>query len=367
MLWQRPLGDGYSGIVVDDERLYTLYREGDDEVAVALDPDTGRTIWTRRHPAPIDVSIHPGSYGYGPRSTPLLLGSRIYTIDFNGRMRCLDKATGEPMWSVDLIAEFGGTVRRWGYACSPLAYGDTVIVLVGGQGAGVVALDRHTGETVWQRHDFENSYASPVLVGVGGQVQLVCFMARDIVGLDPSDGDLIWQHPHENQWRNNIVNPVWGPDNLLFVASEGHGGGRVLEFVRDGATTTVRELWHSRKLRMSHRNAVRIGDYVYATTGDFGPAFFTAVHVRTGRVAWRKRGYAKAALVPVDGRLLVLEETGRLTLATATPEVLTIHGHAQVLSEPAWTPPALVAGRLYLRDRVRVMALELPGDSSVGR
>ena len=50
-VWSRPLGAGYSGIVVDGDALYTMYRDGDDEVTIALDAKSGKTIGEQKHVA----------------------------------------------------------------------------------------------------------------------------------------------------------------------------------------------------------------------------------------------------------------------------------------------------------------------------
>ncbi|MBK8269268.1 MAG: PQQ-like beta-propeller repeat protein [Planctomycetes bacterium] len=100
---------------------------------------------------------------------------------------------------------------------------------------------------VWKRHDFENSYGSPVLISVDGERQLVCLMAREIVAVNPANGDLLWQHPHAGQWLNNIPNPVWGADNLLFVTSEGNAGSRVLKLSRKDNKAAAKEIWSTRK------------------------------------------------------------------------------------------------------------------------
>src|SRR5262245_2741767 len=61
-LWSRELGEGYSGIVVEGGRLYTMYRKPagmlafgkkDQEVVVAMDAATGRTIWEHSYDAPL--------------------------------------------------------------------------------------------------------------------------------------------------------------------------------------------------------------------------------------------------------------------------------------------------------------------------
>ena len=48
-IWERALGAGYSSIVADGGRLFTMYRSGDDEVVVALNAETGATEWEHKY------------------------------------------------------------------------------------------------------------------------------------------------------------------------------------------------------------------------------------------------------------------------------------------------------------------------------
>ncbi len=360
VVWSRPLGEGYSGIAIEDGRLFTMYRDGGDEVVIAADPETGKTLWEHRYAEPIDTQRFAGRYGYGPRSTPLVVGGRVSAIGFNGRMTCLDAVTGREIWSIKLLEKFIATPTRWGYANSPIAHGGNVIVPVGGIGAAFVALDQASGAVRWKRHDFENSYGSPVRIEVDGKEQFVCLMAREIVGFNPENGDLLWRHPHEGQWLNNVPNPVWGDDGLLFVTSEGDAGSRVLRLKGGGREARVSEVWASRKFRVVHRNIIRVGDHVYGSSGDFGATLFSAVDVRTGEVSWRRRDIGRAGMLRLGRRLLILEESGRLILASPSPSGLEIHASSELLKEPAWTIPSVVGRRLFLRDHERMMAVDLP-------
>lgn len=233
------------------------------------------------------------------------------------------------------MKKFNAKPTRWGYANSPLSYGKSVIVPVGGKRATFVALDQATGRIVWKKHDFENSYGSPVLIKFNGRDQVVCLMAREIVGLDPRSGDLLWHWAHEGQWHNNIPNPIWGADDALFITSEGNAGSRVLKLSCKGIGVDVSELWASRKFRVVHRNSVRIGSVIYGSSGEFGPTIFCAVDVQTGDILWKRRDIGRAGLLRVGDRLLKLEESGRLFLATPTTEGITIHSEAEVLQEMA--------------------------------
>ena len=148
-----------------------------------------------------------------------------------------------------------------------------------------------------------------------GQAQLVLFHGDGIAGLDPASGATYWNHPHKTEYGLNISTPVWGPDNLLFMSSAYSGGSRVLELKQAAGKTAVKELWFNRTLRLHIGNAMRLGDLVIGASGDFGPAIFTAVNVRTGEKVWQERGLARASSVYADGKMILLDEDGVLALA----------------------------------------------------
>jgi outer membrane protein assembly factor BamB len=194
---------------------------------------------------------------------------------------------------------------------------------------------------------------------VDGQEQLVAFMYDTLVGVDPAGGELLWSHPHVSEFGLNVSTPVWGEDNLLFISSSYGGGSRGLRLRRAAGKTTVEEVWAHALMRVHYGNAVRLGEFVYASSGDFGTAPFTAVNVKTGKIAWRDRSVARASLLAAKGRLIILDEDGHLLLATPTPEGLKVHARAALLQTNAWTVPTLAGTRLYVRDRKSVLALDL--------
>ena len=357
-LWMRALGDGYSAIAVESGKLYTMYRSGVQDVVVALDAATGTTVWEYRYDAPF-TGEYELEQGPGPRSMPLVVGSQVYTVGASGKLHCLNKQTGKLVWAHDLVQEFNGTVRVRGYSCNPIAYKNTVILMVGGVGHAIMAFNQKDGTVAWKKQDLDNSYSSPLLIKVDGQDQLVAFMYGQIIGVDPNNGDLLWSNPHPNENGVNVSLPVWGDDNLLFCSSGYDGGSRVLKLTRSGNKTVVEQIWASKLMRIHFGNAIRIGSYLYASSGDFGPAPFTAIDIRTGQVMWRNRELSRATAVLADGRFILLDEDGHLALATPTPEGLKIASRIELLTSNAWTVPTLAGTTLYLRDRKNVMALDL--------
>jgi len=357
-LWSRELGEGFSAIAADGGRLFTMYRKGAQEIVVALDASTGKTLWEYGYDAPFSKD-YDMTNGPGPHATPLIAGDSIFAAGATGKLHCLNKETGKPVWSHDLLKEFNGTLRVNGYACSPLAYRDTIIMLVGGHGSALVSFDRKDGSVVWKKHDFQNSTSSPILINADGQDQLVAFMYGQIVGVDPSNGELLWSHPHETDFGLNTSTPVWGDGNLLFVSSGYNGGSRVLRLSRSGRKTNIEEVWFHRLMRVHFGNCIRVGDYVYGSSGDFGPAPFTAVNVNTGKIGWRDRSFGRASFLFADGRFIILDEDGNLILAVPGSDGLKVQARVALLSGLSWTVPTLVGGTLYVRNRQMVMALDL--------
>ena len=145
----------------------------------------------------------------------------------------------------------------------------------------------------------------------------------------------------------------------MFISTAYTGGSRALQLTRSNGQTSVQELWFTRKMRVHHGNMIRLGNLVYGSSGDFGPAFLTAIHVSTGVVAWKERRFAKATLIYADGKFIVLDEDGMLALARPSVKGLTVLAKAQILEHNCWTVPSLVGTTLYVRSRKKILALDL--------
>jgi len=371
VIWTRPLGLGHSAIVADSGTLFTMYRPGQqisktgpwerEEVVIALNAATGKTLWEHRYPSePSDFG-----YGAGPHSTPLVAGDLVFAAGSNKQIFAFDRTTGRVAWSHDLVKEFGAPAQlnrppvKAGYAVSPLAYHDTVIVSAGGPGQAVMAFRQRDGSLVWKGGDFLLGEASPIVIDVDGQAQLVVFGGQTVNGLDPATGATLWSHPHDTEWDMNNSTPVWGADNLLFISSAYNQGARGLRLSQRGGKTVVDELWFNRQMQIAFLNAVRVGTHVYGAHGNFGPAFFTAVDALTGKTAWQHRGFGRSTVIYADGKAIILDEDGDLALATLSPEGINVLSQARIFNTVSWTVPTLVGKTLYARDREQIVALNV--------
>ncbi|MCA9047862.1 MAG: PQQ-binding-like beta-propeller repeat protein, partial [Planctomycetaceae bacterium] len=167
--------------------------------------------------------------GDGPRGTPTVDGERLYIEGGNGDVACMDAATGETIWYVSLSRDFGGRTPGWGYSESPLIAGQLVIVTPGGQQGTMVALDKITGEKVWQSSSVTEGahYSTPVLATIGGVQQLVQFGNQSVFGVAVADGRMLWSYKAPANGTANCCSPIVDEDLVFAASAYGTGGGLV--------------------------------------------------------------------------------------------------------------------------------------------
>ena len=357
-VWSRALGDGYSAIAEESGVLYTAYGRGSKDVIVALDAATGKTVWEYEYENPF-TNAFSEKVGPGPYAMPQVVGDRVVTASATGKIQSLDKKTGRPRWSHDLYNEFHASHLQFGYSCHGLPYKDMLIYQAGGSGDGVIAFRQSDGAVVWKALQFTNSHSSPLLIKVDGQPQVVVLAANTVFGCNPENGALLWTYDHKTPYGLAISTPVWAPSNLLFVASAYGEGARVLQLNQSGGKTTVKQLWYDPHLQLHIGTAIQRDGYVYMSRGYEGPVLMTAVELKTGKIMWQERGFAKAQLLYADGKLILADEDGTLALCRATPQKFEVLSKASVMQSISWTPPTLVGTHLYLRDRHTIAAFDL--------
>lgn len=366
VLWKKPLGDGYSALLVHEGVIYAMTREAGDagkELVLALKAANGEEIWRRAYEAPVPGDVRK-DFGVGPRSTPLLVDGRLFTVGVSALFQCLDAKTGNVLWSKDLADKYGVSSMGFGYGPSPMAYKDNVIVVTGGSKQnskhGLSCFKRENGEVVWESEPFSGGYPSPMPATIAGKEMVLVAAGQDRLGLDLENGKILWRFEAPEQFAAVFASPVWAGDDIVVFSAAYGGGTHALRITKEGDGYKAAELWHYLKMQVHHGSSIVRDGLFIGSSGDFGPAFMTAMDIKSGEVLWRDRSFAKANTILVGDRLIILDEQGKLGLATPGKDGLTINGTADLLEFQAWTVPTYVDGRLYLRDRKTIMALELP-------
>jgi outer membrane protein assembly factor BamB len=257
-----------------------------------------------------------------------------------------------------LLEEFGASVPRYGMAFSPLIEGDLVITTPGGPDeAAVAAFHKRTGKLVWKALDDPIGYSSPIATTAAGVRQVLVLTNTALVSLSPEDGRVYWRYPWEPTGGFNIATPIVFGDYVFL--SSGYGKGCALvEITAANGTPRASTVYEHNRMRNYFSSSVRYQDHVYG----FDNTSLCCLDVRSGKVLWReggRRGYKKGALLIADGQLIVLGESGRLSLADATPEGFREKSFFQVSTNKCWTVPVVAGGRLYVRDEGQLVCLAL--------
>jgi outer membrane protein assembly factor BamB len=371
-LWQRELGEGYSAIAVRGDTLYTMYRRqaaawqiftSDQEVVVALEAKTGRTKWEFAY----DVRFR-SDQGSGPHVMPQVSGHLVFSVGATGKLHALRADHGKLVWKRDLYEEFGATRDLFGYSSHPLPYQDRLIVVNGGKGKAVAALEQQSGQILWTGHTFRNAFSSPVLVKVAGRDQVIVLAAQQICAIDPRTGSALWSHPlGTDPGTAFAATPLWDPETRTLVFSH-HGGSTALRIYAAGPRIPIERLWHNNKVRSVFSNLLLVGDMIYMARGSYSPGFLTSADLKTGEPKWSTRGFPNANFILADGKLIILDEDGWLALARPKPDgSLEMLSKAHVLSHNAWTVPTLAGTTLYVRDRNSIVALDVGINRTQGR
>jgi len=310
--WRVEIGAGQSSPVVSGDSAFLFSREGDMEVAHALDLQTGRLLWRQGYPAPYDVYPGAASYGSGPRSTPVVSDGRLFTLGIGGILSAFDAASGRLLWQKDFVGRFPSTAPPFGTSMSPLIVGGLLIVHAGGHAGGaLIAFDPATGNEKWSLAGEGPSYASPILATLLGQEQIVIQVHRRILGVDPGNGRVLWSLPFVTPCDQNIVTPLRVGERLLVSSLD--QGTMAIELSRSGNEWTPRVAWHTTEVSMYMSSPVLAGGLVLGLSHKKKGQYF-ALDPDTGKVQWTSDpGQGEnAAFVVADESVLVLQGDGML-------------------------------------------------------
>ena len=354
-------GIGYSSVSLGHGLIYTMGIHGQDMSVLAFDLN-GKRKWIKRIGQANDPAFCRQEYWQyrGSRSTPTIDGERLYVESPVGDLACLNALTGDTVWAMNMAPKFGARNTRWGLAESPLIDGDRVIVSPGGPAAGIVALNKNTGETVWvcKQTTGVPGYASPILVEYQGLRQIVTMMQRSAVGLNADTGELLWRVERINRWEVNATNAIFH-DGHVFICG-GYGlGSALLKLQVNGNKATVTEVWSDRTLDDHHGGVVLVDGYVY---GSNMRGEWICQEFKTGRVMYKERGVGKGSVTYADGMLYCLNEgRGVVGLVEANPEGYQLAGRFAIPGGKGqvWAHPVVCGGRLYIRYRDALHAYDV--------
>jgi outer membrane protein assembly factor BamB len=377
LVWEFPKGTGYASPAVAGERLLFIHRFGNEEIVECLHAETGASQWQFRYGTDFE-----DRYGYnnGPRASPVIDDGRVFTVGAEGKLHCLDLASGKVAWRRDLRTEYRAPQDFFGTASTPLVEDRLLIVNVGAPGGPSVAgFEKTTGREVWRAgREWGPSYASPVPALVHGQRRVFVFAGGEsspptggLMSIDPADGRVDFSFP----WRSRIRESVNAScpvvfDNKVFVSASYRTGSALIEVRPDFSHRVV---WTTQAFGLHFNTAIYRDGFLYGFDGRNEPdASLACLDAATGQVRWREtpewpekleiRGVAqervfgtlRGSLLAADGQFLALGELGHLLWMDLTPK-----GYRQISrawlfpARESWGLPVLSRGLLYVVQNAR--------------
>ena len=379
VLWVRELGQGYSGFVVSEDRVYTQYQTLAGQYVVCLDAESGETIWEYWYDWPFEATgLYPG-----PRATPTIASDRVYFAGPSGLVGCLSKQ-GKLIWSVNVTEKFSGRGTEFGYSCTPTVIDGMVILPVGGKGASMVALDVNDGSTLWKSGDDSASYTPALPITVDGHRQVLGYLEYVLAAFDLKTGRQLWRVPLSSGYDEHAAWPVFSEPHV-WISGPFRGGSQLLKLT-GGPDASYERVWESTLMSNDVASSVLSDGHLYgfdlrdvqAKAHRASRGSFRCIELQTGKELWAngnpkarrtppkpgthssEDAIGHASVIVADGKLILFNDTGELILARANPQRCEVLARVSVLSgEICWTAPALHRGRLFLGNPTRAACLYL--------
>jgi outer membrane protein assembly factor BamB len=345
--WKIEIGTGYATPIVVGNRVFAFSRQQDNEVMRAIDAASGKVIWETSYAAPFKMNPATARHGPGPKSTPTYSNGRLFTLGISGIVTAFDANSGKTLWQKPA----GPVEPLFHTAQSALVDRGVVIVHVGGHKQGALtAFDPATGAVKWTWDGDGPAYGSPIVAEIGGTRQVIVFSQENLIGVDVSNGQLLWKTPFVARSITNSITPLVYDGHTIIVSGQGKPLTAYNVSKKDGQWTA--ELaWENDKLSLSFSNAVLVGDAVFSMSAMNSGQFFWA-DAKTGKTLWTSnpRQAGNAAIVHAGNLLFVLKDDAELMVARSNPGGFEPIKTYTVADSATWPAPSISGNRIFVRD-----------------
>jgi outer membrane protein assembly factor BamB len=369
VLWKIPVGDGYASPAVLDGRVYLMdYDTKNRADAIrCFSLDDGKEIWRRSYNNNIKRN-----HGMS-RTIPAVTKDYLLVMGPKCHVLCLDTATGDFKWGLDLQADYGTVEPLWYTGQCPIIDNGQAIIAACGKDVLMMGVDCATGEIKWKvpnPNGWNMSHASVVPMTVAGKRMYVYGAVGGTFGVSAepdSLGTLLWEIPFDAK----VVAPsaIAAGDDLIF-ATTGYGrGSRLLKLSDAGNGKMNVEIVYDRLpdkiLACEQQTPIYHNGLLYgimpkdagAMKGQF------VCYKPDGTLVWSSGQDNRFGLGPfilADNKFYLLGDEAELTMIDATKQEYVQLGHADILEgHDAWGPFSIAGSRLILRDMNTLACVEL--------
>ena len=342
LLWKyEDLGSGYASAAVTANRIYTVGTTDSTSSVFCFDL-AGKLLWKK--PLGLEWTRNfPGS-----RSTPNIFDGMGYYINGFGVVYCFDASTGDILWRRELLKECRGENRNWGFVDNLIVDGDKLYCTPSGASRNVVALNRKTGEMIWEcpGNGESTAYCTPVLIERNGKKLFINQPGKAYLAIDADNGKLMWKYEKQEEHLSSHRTPIFRDGHLLGLDDE-NTGSVLLKIAPDGSGAEV--AWRNAELFSVQGEAVVIGDRIY---GPGNRTKLVCADWKTGKTLFSQTfGNGIFVLIAAGNLLYSYDVNGSFKLIKPLDDRLEVVGSFRVASgsNEHFSHPVIKDGRLYIR------------------
>ncbi|MBI2924783.1 MAG: PQQ-like beta-propeller repeat protein [Verrucomicrobia bacterium] len=380
--WRVDLPErGNSSPIVWGHRLFltqALEKEGRRTV-MCFDRATGKVLWQQGTTYNEKERTHETNPYCA--ASPVTDGQRVVATFGSAGVSCYD-LDGKELWR----RELGKQDHDWGYAASPVIHGGLCYVYHGpGDGAKLVALDKQTGQTVWQFDEPKitpkdrtdgfkgrepgmiGSWSTPLVVAAQGREELVMSFPQQLRAFDPKTGKDLWVCEGLNPLI--YTSPVHG-EGVVVTMGGFFGSALAVKPGGQGDVTATARVWREERAKKNRCGSCVISGGLAFFLNMEG--FLECTEMATGKQLWEERlpdAGAKSSSwsspVLANGLVYTVNQSGDTHVLRAAPklEVVAVNSVGELSNSSL----ALSDGEIFLRTHQRLWCFSEKKDTAAAR
>lgn len=352
LLWVADsTGNGYGSPTISGDKIY-LNGETDSIAYLFAFNLKGELLWKSSFGKDWTENFQ------GSRSTPTVIDKHVYVCSSLGDVACFNATSGEKIWSKNFLKDFHGQITRFGYTESLLVEGNTVYCTPGGKDTNIVALDRFTGNAIWisKGDGARPNYSSPAIVNLLNKKILVTFSEKALVGIDLSNGNLLWSHIQDTLCDIHGNTPLIDKNSIYYTTGCGNGTVK-LKLSSDGSS--INEEWRTFKLDNTQGGLVIHNNMIIGTS--HRKPKLLRVDLNSGGIT-DSLNTGRGSVVFSDGMIYFYSEKGVVNLIKPEPKLELISSFKiEKGTKEHFAHPVIHNGVLYIRHGKALMAFNIKG------
>ena len=358
--WKVVVGLGDSTPALVGDKLYVFAVQNNEETTLCLQAADGKEIWKDTYAPKTAISGAPARHGQGTRSSPAVAEGKVVTLGFGGILSCLDATSGKVVWRKE-FKDFDKPYPRFYAAMSPIIVNGMCVAYVGSENkGGLIAFDLNSGDKKWEWSNEGVGYASPSMMKLDGKTVLVAESVKSLIGVDPTDGKLLFQAPFAGGggMAYNAASPIIDGNTIVCT---GHGT-TAFKVEKKGDAYAATELWNNKDGTQFNTPVLHDGKlYGVLQRGNF-----FCMDAPSGKTLWTdKGGHGQfGAIVDAGSVLLAITQKGEMTVIQPDDKEFKAIATYKISDGETFAHPVLAGNRIYIKDKDSLKLMSVEGQTA---